>query len=88
MSTSSFEANPSKDGYTYTKKTGLVSGLPSYGVVKPERKIRNNDTEGVWEAIVIGAGYTGLIAARDLVKAGELIHVSRKSTHRTKLNNR
>jgi NADPH-dependent 2,4-dienoyl-CoA reductase/sulfur reductase-like enzyme len=66
-----YQANLSHDGYTYTRKDGLVGGLHTYGVIQPERKIRHADESNVWEAIVIGAGYAGLIAARDLVKAGE-----------------
>lgn len=58
----------SRDGHEYTKQHGLKSGLPTQAVVKPERRIFSpNDT---WEVIVIGGGYAGLIAARDLVKAG------------------
>lgn len=68
---SSYQAKLSHDGYTYTKKEGLVAGLHTYGVIQPAHKIRDADDGTVWEAIVIGAGYTGLIAARDLVKAGE-----------------
>lgn len=66
-----YQANLSHDGYTYTKKDGLISGLHTYGVIQPESKIRTPDEENVWEAIVIGAGYAGLIAARGLVKAGQ-----------------
>ncbi|KAI9901382.1 hypothetical protein N3K66_003199 [Trichothecium roseum] len=69
--TSSFTANLSHDGHTYTKKDGLVGGLYTYGVIQPERKIRHADEGCVWDAVVIGAGYTGLVAARDLVKAGK-----------------
>ena len=68
----SYEAKLSQDGYTYTKGTGLVGGLRTYGVIQPERKIRQTDEDSIWEAIVIGAGYAGLTAARDLVKAGKL----------------
>lgn len=67
----SYNANLSTDGHIYTKGDGLVGGLHTYGVIHPERKVRLADEENVWEAIVIGAGYAGLIAARDLVKAGE-----------------
>lgn len=69
---SRYQANPTVDGYTYTKNGGLVSGLRTYGVIQPESNVRNVDNSNVWEAIVIGAGYAGLIASRDLVKAGEL----------------
>jgi NADPH-dependent 2,4-dienoyl-CoA reductase/sulfur reductase-like enzyme len=65
-----YEAKPSADGYTYTKKTGLVGGLRTYGVIQPEYRVRKTDHDIPWEAIVIGAGYAGLTAARDLVKAG------------------
>ncbi|KAI0414619.1 hypothetical protein F5X98DRAFT_365675 [Xylaria grammica] len=68
---SSYYANPSNEGYTYTKKDGLVGGLCTYGVINPERRIRQTDDGNVWEAIVVGAGYAGLVAARDLVKAGK-----------------
>ncbi|KAJ9629242.1 hypothetical protein H2204_008882 [Knufia peltigerae] len=69
---SPYQANLSHDGQKWTAKDGLTRGLPTYGVIKPESHIRqqsNNDK--IWEVIVIGAGYTGLIAARDLVKAGK-----------------
>jgi len=68
---SSYIANLSHDGYVYTRKNGLVGGLDTYGVIQPERKIRQTGDSKVWDAIVIGSGYAGLIAARDLVKAGE-----------------
>jgi NADPH-dependent 2,4-dienoyl-CoA reductase/sulfur reductase-like enzyme len=67
----SYQANLSRDGNTYTKKHGLVRGLTTYAVIKPERKIRQVDEGRTWEAIVVGSGYAGLVAARDLVKAGE-----------------
>lgn len=71
LTMSPYRANLSNEGHTYTKQEGLVAGLRTYGVVQPERKIRQVDDGNVWEAIVIGSGYAGLIAARDLVKAGE-----------------
>lgn len=71
LTMSPYYANLSSEGHTYTKQDGLVAGLRTYGVVQPERKIRQVDDGNVWEAIVIGSGYAGLIAARDLVKAGE-----------------
>lgn len=66
-----YKAKLSNDGHTYTKENGLVSGLRTYGVIQPEYKIRQADEDNVWDAIVIGAGYAGLIAARDIVKGGE-----------------
>lgn len=67
----SYQANLSSDGHTYTRRDGLVSGLRTYGVIQPEHKIRQADEGNIWEAIVIGAGYAALVAARDLVKAGK-----------------
>ena len=66
-----YQANLSHDGHTYTTKDGLVAGLHTYGVIQPESNIRHAGDGQEWEAIVIGAGYAGLVAARDLVKAGE-----------------
>ncbi|KAK2685704.1 hypothetical protein QWA68_015452 [Fusarium oxysporum] len=71
MSTSIYRANLSSEGYTYTKEGGLATGLCTYGVIQPERKIRQGEENKVWDAVVIGAGYAGLIATRDLVKAGK-----------------
>jgi hypothetical protein len=71
MSKSIYRANLSTEGYIYTKKDGLVTGLSSYSVIQPDRKIRRTDENKVFEAIVIGSGYAGLVAARDLVKAGK-----------------
>lgn len=71
MPISASEAKLSEEGYTYTKTDGLVGGLRTYSVIQPQRSIRQSDDGKTWEAIVIGAGYAGLIAARDLVKAGK-----------------
>jgi hypothetical protein len=68
-----FEAKLSHDGHTYTPgegTAGLHPGLKTYGVIDPAEKVGAGAEEKVWECIVVGAGYTGLIAARDLVKAG------------------
>lgn len=65
-----YQASPSSDGYVYDKQNGLVRGLHTYGVIRPQSNIRNGHDGEVGDAIVIGAGYSGLIAARDLVKAG------------------
>ncbi|KAK4500006.1 hypothetical protein PRZ48_008192 [Zasmidium cellare] len=67
----SYKAGLSKDGHIYTRQNGLVGGLHTYAVIEPESKIQQADDGDVWEAIVVGAGYAGLIAARDLVKAGK-----------------
>lgn len=66
----SLQAKFSTDGYTWTKPGGLKGGVHSYGVVDPPRQINPQQENQIWECIVVGAGYCGLIAARDLVKAG------------------
>ncbi|KAM0713403.1 hypothetical protein Q7P37_010365 [Cladosporium fusiforme] len=68
-----YTANLSSDGYIYKKADGLTGGLRTYGVIQPETAIHTLPEGGTWDAIVVGAGYTGLIAARDLVKAGKRV---------------
>ena len=68
---SPYQANLSHDGHTYTTQDGLVAGLHTYGVIQPESTVLHASDDHEWEAIVIGAGYAGLVAARDLVKAGK-----------------
>jgi len=65
-----YNAGLSADGHQYNKGDGLRSGLPTYAVITPESKLHHAQDVHVHEAIVVGAGYSGLIAARDLVKAG------------------
>lgn len=69
---SRYQANLSVDGHEYTRNEGLKRGLHTYSVIQPERRIRDADEGSIWDAIVVGSGYAGLIAARDLVKAGKL----------------
>lgn len=52
------------DGYVWEPTTGLRAGLESDAVVKPARSLAGGNK--VYDAIVIGAGYAGLAAARDL----------------------
>jgi hypothetical protein len=61
----------SRDGFQWTPETGLTQGVPSIGVISPSSNIAS--TSGPWDAIVVGAGYTGLTAARDLCLSGEWI---------------
>lgn len=52
------------EGYTYTVKDGLLRGLETDAVVDP--KASGKATGKLYDAIVIGAGFAGLTAARDL----------------------
>lgn len=69
MKMSPYQAKLTSDGHSYTKEGGLVAGLHTYSVIEPECNFQSVQDD--WEAIVIGAGYAGLVAARDLIKAGK-----------------
>ena len=57
------------DGFVWDPKHGINKGsLPCKGVVHPAKSVRNGT--GVYDCIVVGAGYAGLTAARDLALAG------------------
>lgn len=61
-----------KDGYHFDEETGVTEGLPCEGVIVPGV---SEPAPGIrYDAIVIGAGYAGLIAARDLAIRGIVIH--------------
>lgn len=52
------------EGYVWTPASGMSQGsLPCRGVVSPPKHIKSEET---YDCIVIGAGYAGLTAARDL----------------------
>lgn len=59
----------SRDGYQWTPATGLVQGVPSIGVISPPSNVA--PATRPWDVIVVGAGYSGLTATRDLTVAGE-----------------
>ncbi|KAF5586874.1 monoamine oxidase N [Fusarium subglutinans] len=53
-----------KDGHVWEPHTGFQKGLESDAVISPQRSV--SSTSKVFDVIVIGAGYAGLAAARDL----------------------
>jgi hypothetical protein len=61
----------SKEGLLYNPATGLSEGLPCSGVVQPPRF--DCTTQQSYDVIVIGAGYSGLIAGRELALRGTFI---------------
>ncbi|OTA53464.1 monoamine oxidase [Hypoxylon sp. EC38] len=67
-------ANPTiattREGYHWTKEGGLAAGVPSIGVVHPVSNIESKTQQGLYDVAIIGAGYAGLTAARDLAAAG------------------
>jgi hypothetical protein len=59
-----------REGFTWTPQGGLKAGLPCIGAINPpEHKLPVED-HSVFDVIVIGAGYTGLVATRDLATQG------------------
>src|SRR5689334_13599343 len=60
----------SRDGWQWTRHGGVDPGLPCIGVIRPSQNVK--DSDHVFDVVIIGAGYTGLTAARDLTVAGLL----------------
>ena len=56
-----------KDGYEWTAAKGLQAGLPCAGVYEDSSGARNSSP---YDVIVVGAGFAGLIASRDLTVRG------------------
>ncbi|KAK3322777.1 amine oxidase [Apodospora peruviana] len=67
----------SNDGFTWTPSGGRREGLPTIGVVQPSSHFvftNNPDTtvqDIIYDVLVIGAGYAGLVASRDLATQGK-----------------
>lgn len=59
-----------RDGFSWTPKDGPSYGLPSISYIHPPH-LNIPDANQTVDAIVIGAGYAGLIAARDLTIQGK-----------------
>lgn len=57
-----------REGYEWTKSNGLQHGLPTIAAISPTTSLQPGIDS--FDAIVIGSGYTGLTAARDLTLAG------------------
>ncbi|KAF4457660.1 hypothetical protein FALBO_15168, partial [Fusarium albosuccineum] len=58
------------EGFAWTPSTGFTKGLPTLGVVDPPQRI-GLPQEAIYDVIVIGAGYAGLVSSRDLSTQGK-----------------
>lgn len=56
------------EGLHIDEQAGLTEGVPCEGVIVPATLESSPSTH--YDAIVLGAGYAGLIAARDLATRG------------------
>lgn len=61
--------NKTADGYEWTPEGGLKKQLPTTAAVQPPSNLDGNNSE-IYDVIVIGAGYSGLVACRDLTLSG------------------
>ncbi|KAJ5661149.1 flavin-containing amine oxidase [Penicillium longicatenatum] len=59
-----------KEGHVWTAQNGLRSGFPCLGAINPVQLQAPRSNEIV-DTIVIGSGYAGLVAARDLTIQGQ-----------------
>lgn len=54
-----------EDGFCWTAEHGLQPGLPSISAISPPQSSAKKEGD-IYDVIVVGAGYTGLVATRDL----------------------
>ena len=69
-------AAKTSDGYVWTPQDGVVKGgLVCRGVISPPVSLRAVAGH-IYDVIVVGAGYAGLAAAREVAARGECFAVA------------
>ncbi|KAL1873125.1 hypothetical protein VTK73DRAFT_1086 [Phialemonium thermophilum] len=62
-----------RDGYSWTPETGLKKGqFACKGAVSPSRSVKA-PSSFVYDVLILGGGYAGISAARDLTNAGRSV---------------
>lgn len=64
-----------KEGHIWTAQGGFRTGMASLGAINPPQHFTRGAGE-VFDVIVIGSGYTGLVATRDLTTQGIAVTLS------------
>lgn len=59
-----------REGYQYRKDGSFHRGLVCSAVIEPQTHLSSTNPS-LFDVIVLGAGYAGLTACRDLTLAGE-----------------
>lgn len=60
-----------KDAYMWTPEDGLRhGGFACEGAISPPQKIKSPPST-IYDVLIVGGGYAGLAAARDLTNAGK-----------------
>ena len=63
-------ASRTLDGYSWTLSEGLQrGGFVCEGVINPSQRL-TAPAQHIYDVVIIGGGYSGLSAARDLTSAG------------------
>lgn len=62
-----------REGYQWTKANGITTSLPSVSVIQPPSNLNHGAQDNTYDVAIIGAGYAGLTAARDLTLAGRRV---------------
>lgn len=63
------------EGHTWTSQAGLKEGgLKCEGVISPSLRF-SQASDFIYDVLIIGAGYAGLCAARDLTNAGKTMAI-------------